>query len=262
LLDAPFHLVLSACSPDDPNEDEKIEAVGREIDRYYSLLQLQNAYDSNRFADSLYRISERIRDNSIDTFRAAFDAELTRMIADRRNVGIEDAEPLNYSAFRQSGINLNIRFKRYFFARVDEFLAESMNLNPKHPIEPLVSRSGPANGFHVEHILSRNTDNIELFDGDEERFEQERNRLGAILLLKGRDNISSSNEPYREKVKSYANTLHWNETLHADSYKAKLDMTDFKNKCDLDLKPLEHFGPEEIESRHKLLFRLVELIWR
>ena len=261
LLDAPFLLVLSACALDDPDEDEKIEAVGREIDRYYSLLQLQNVYDSNRFADSLYRISERMRDNSIDTFRAAFDAELTRMIADRRNVDIKDAEPLNYSAFRQSGINLNIRFKRYFFARVDEFLAENMNLNPKHPIEPLVSNSGWKNGFHVEHILSRNEENMELFDGDEERFDQERNRLGAILLLKGRNNISSSNEPYRDKVRSYANTLHWNETLHVDSYKAKPDMTDFKNEYDLDLKPLEYFGPDEVEARHKILFKLVGLIW-
>jgi hypothetical protein len=50
LLDAPFLLVLSACSLNDPDEDEKIEAVGREIDRYYSLLQLQNTYDSNTFA--------------------------------------------------------------------------------------------------------------------------------------------------------------------------------------------------------------------
>lgn len=258
--DAPFRLVLSACLLNDPDEHEKIEAIGREIDRYYSLLQLQDAYDSNRFADSLYRISEKIRGNSVDTFRAAFDAELTTMISARRNV--DDAEPLSYAAFRQSGINLNIGFKRYFFARIDEFLAENMNLNPKHPIHPLVSNNGRINGFHVEHILSRNDENMELFDGDEERFEQERNRLGAILLLKGRDNISSSNEPYREKLKSYANTLHWNETLLADSYKSKLDMREFKIRYDLDLKSLEQFGPEEVEARHRLLFRLVGLIWR
>jgi len=215
-IDAPFHLALSACLPDDPDEDEKINIIGREIDRYYSLLQLQDAYDSNRFADSLYRISENIRGNSVDAFRAAFDTELTAMISARRNV--ENSEPLSYAAFRQSGINLNIRFKRYFFARIDEFLAENMNMNPKHPIHPLVSNNGYKNGFHVEHILSRNAENMELFDGDEERFEQERNRLGAILLLKGRDNISSSNEPYQEKLKSYSNTLHWNETLLIDSY--------------------------------------------
>ena len=55
-LDAPFHLVLSACVPNDPNEDEKIRTIGHEIDRFFSLLQLQSAYDSNEFADSLFRI--------------------------------------------------------------------------------------------------------------------------------------------------------------------------------------------------------------
>lgn len=258
-LDAPLLLVLSVCSRSDTCEDEKIETIGQEIDRYFSLLQLQSAYDSNEFLDSLFRISEAIRDKPVDIFRAAFDAELTKMIADRRGVG--DVKPLSYAAFRQSGLNLNPRFKRYFFARVDEFLAENMNLNPKHPIADLVTKTGHKTGFHVEHILSWNEDNKELFDGDEERFEQERNRLGGILLLKGKDNISSSNEPYQEKLKSYANTLYWNETLRPDSYKSKLDMTALKARYDLELEPIERFGPDEVEARHKLLFKLVEIIW-
>jgi Protein of unknown function DUF262/Protein of unknown function (DUF1524) len=259
-LDAPFLLLLSACLPNDADEDEKIEAIGYEIDRYFSLLQLQSAYDSNDFADSLFRISEAIRGKPVDFIRPAFDAQLTAMIAARRNV--DEAAPLSYAAFKPSGINLNTRFKRYFFARIDEFLAKNMNLNSKHPIGDLVNKTGPKTGFHIEHILSWNQDNKDLFDGDEERFEQERNRLGGILLLKGKDNISSNNEPYREKLKSYANTLYWNESLRADSYKSKLDMTELKARYDLDLKPMERFGPDEVEARHKLLFELVGIIWR
>ena len=181
-LDAPFLLVLSACVPNDPDETDKIKTIGSEIDRYFLLLQLQSAYDSNEFAASLFPISVAIRNQPVHTFRSAFDTQLTKMIASRRNV--QDAEPLSYAAFRQTGINLNIRFKRYFFARVDEFLAENMNLNPKHPIADLVTRTGARTGFHVEHILSWNTQNKALFDDDEERFKQERNRLGGILLLR------------------------------------------------------------------------------
>jgi uncharacterized protein with ParB-like and HNH nuclease domain len=258
-LDAPFLLVLSACVPNDPAEDKKIKAIAGEIDRYFSLLQLQSAYDSNEFADSLFRISVAIRGGEVETFRSAFDAQLTAMIAARRNV--QDAEPLSYAAFKQTGINLNTRFKRYFFARVDEFLAENMNLNPKHPIADLVTKTSARSGFHVEHILSWNRENKALFDGDEERFEQERNRLGGILLLKGKDNISSNNEPYREKLRSYANTLYWNETLRADSYKSKRDMTALKANYGLKLEALDHFGPHELESRHRLLFKLIEIIW-
>jgi hypothetical protein len=258
-LDAPFHLALSACVPNDPDEDEKIRTIGYEIDRLISLLQLQSAYDSNEFADVLYVISEAIRGQPVTTFRLAFDAQLKTMIATRRNV--PDAETLSYAAFKQTGSNLSPRFKRYFFARVDEFLAKNMNLNSKHPIADLVTKTGAKTGFHVEHILSWNDENKALFDNDEERFEQERNRLGGILLLKGKDNISSNNEPYREKLKSYANTLYWNETLRADSYKSKLDMAALKERLGLELEPLDKFGPDELEARHKLLFKLIGIIW-
>jgi len=258
-LDAPFLLVLSACVPNDPREDDNIRTLATEIDRYFSLLQLQSAYDSNEFADSLFRISEAIRGQALETYRLAFDTQLKAMIAARRNV--QEADPLSYAAFRQTGINLNTRFKRYFYARIDGFLAENMNLNPKHPIDDLVTKTGAKTGFHVEHILSWNDENKELFKGDEERFEQERNRLGGILLLKGKDNISSNNEPYSEKLKSYANTLYWNETLRADSYKSKLDMKELREHYKLELKPLNQFGPDELEGRHRLLFDITKIIW-
>jgi hypothetical protein len=259
-LDAPFLLVLSACVPNDPDESAKVRMIAAEIDRYFSLLQLQSAYDSNEYADSLFRISELIRGKNLEAFRPAFDSQLTATIAARRNV--QTAEPLSYAAFKQTGSNLNTRFKRYFFARVDEFLASKLKLNPKHSIADLVTKTGAKTGFHVEHILSWNDENKALFEGDEERFEQERNRLGGILLLKGKDNISSSNEPYNEKLKSYANTLYWNETLRADSYKSKLDMTALNDEVCPELEPLDHFGPDELEARHKLLYKLVGIIWK
>ena len=259
-LDAPFHLATAACYMNDPDEDEKIRVVSEEIDRYVSLLHLQSAYDSNEFAESLFRTADIIREKSPETYRAAFDDELTAAIADSRNV--PEAEPLSYTVFKQTGINLNTRFKRYFFARIDEFLAKQMNLNVKHPIADLVTKTGTKTGFHVEHILSWNDENRALFGNDEELFERERNRLGGILLLKGRDNISSGNESYSKKLKSYAGTLHWNETLREDSYKSKLDMNALKTGFDLDLAPLEKFGPDELEARHKLLFQLVGIIWK
>lgn len=93
-LDAPFLLVLSACVPNDPDENAKVRMIAAEIDRYFSLLQLQSAYDSNEFADSLFRISELIRGKNLEAFRPAFDSQLTATIAARRNV--ETAEPLGW----------------------------------------------------------------------------------------------------------------------------------------------------------------------
>ena len=79
--------------------------------------------------------------------------------------------------------------------------------------------------------------------------------------MKGADNISSNNETYKKKLKSYANTLYWNETLREDSYKSKLDFTSMINSHRLNFRPINTFGPHELEERHKLLYEIVSKIW-
>ena len=132
----------------------------------------------------------------------------------------------------------------------------------KHSLYDLVANTGSVNGFHIEHILAQNEENRKNFNDNEELFERERNRLGGLLLLKGKDNISSNNENYANKLKSYANTLYWNETLREDTYKSKLDFTKMIDKYNLSFRPINKFGPDELEERHKLLFDLARNIWK
>ena len=139
---------------------------------------------------------------------------------------------------------------------------ETMNLKMKHDFDDLVTKTGTVNGFHIEHILADNKENLALFD-DEEIFYRERNRLGGLLLLKGKDNISSNAELYKKKLKSYANTLYWNETLREDTYKSKLDLLELIKKNKLGMRPLpDNFGPSELEERQKLLAQIIKIIWK
>ncbi|MDK2911704.1 MAG: hypothetical protein PWR29_661 [Methanolobus sp.] len=260
-MDGQFLLILSSCKLNDDEEEEKIKRISYELDRIFSLLQIQNAYESNIFSQTLYKISSEIRDEPLDCIRPVFDKYLLEQLSNRRNS--EASEPIQYAFFRNTGINLNMRFKRYFFARIEKFIADNNKLNMKHNFEDLVTKTGSKTGFHIEHILSRNEENLKLFNNDDDVFEQERNRLGGILLLKGKDNISSNNEPYLQKLKSYDNTLYWNETLREDFYKSKLDLKDFKNKYALnELIPFNSkFGPDELESRQRLLFKMIKIVW-
>ena len=258
--DNQFLLVLSACNVDDPEETEKIQAVSAGLDRLFSLLQLQGAYDSNEYTVRLFEISAEIRGRPAVEIPAIFHKHLIEELIKRR--GIPDLEAFNYTLVKPMSIDrLNTRFTRYFFARVEMLLAQRSKQQMRYPLDKLVTSRGAVNGFHIEHIIARNDDNLALFGNDQERFEQERNRLGATMLLRGQDNISSGNETYPVKLKSYANTLHWNESLREDSYKSKLDFTRFVAKHGLPFKPLEKFGSEEIEERQKLLFALCNLIW-
>ena len=259
-IDFQFLLILSGCKIHDKQEDEKIQVISYEYDRLFSLLQLQGAYDSNSFVELTYNISKEIREADVSTYKSVFDKHLEAEIRTKRNN--PSVSSLQYTYFKNSGIYLNLRFKRYFFARIEKFLSDNLNLAMKHSIHDLVSKTGSKTGFHIEHILSYNDANLKLFNNDEEIFEQERNRLGGILILKGRDNISSSNEVFHDKLRSYDNTLYWNETLRKDFYKSKKDVDDFMKSTGLKLKPYDQFGPQELEERQRLLYDIIKIIWK
>ena len=258
-MDMQFLLILSSCKLNDPQESDKIKKIAYEVDRLFCLLQLQRSYNSNDFSINIYKISSLIREMDISSIRTVFDDSLMELLTEARGVPVTN--PFAYGLFKETGIELNKRFKRYFFARIEKFIADHTNMNLKHTFIDLVQNTGTVNGFHIEHILADNDENLLLFDEDEEKFKSERNRLGGILLLKGKDNISSNSETYKNKLKSYANTLYWNETLREDSYKSKLDFTDMINKYKLEFRPMNAFGPSELEERHKLLFDIVKYIW-
>lgn len=259
-LDSQFMLIISSCTVNDPEEEKKIKLVSEGLDRMFSLLQVQGGYDSNEFAARLFDISVEIREKPATEISSVFDKHLIAELAERRAMPINQG--FSYALFRPMSIDrLNTRFTRYFFGRVEKVLADGMKLGMKHELKELVTLRGAKTGFHIEHILSRNPENLALFDGDDEKFEQERNRLGGVLLLKGKDNISSNNEVYAKKLQSYANTLYWNETLRSDSYKSKLDFAGFAADHNLSFRPMDAFGPDELEERQKLLFALVNLIW-
>jgi uncharacterized protein with ParB-like and HNH nuclease domain len=258
-MDTQFLLILSSCSVDDEEEDEKIKIISKEVDKFYVLSQLQRSWDSNKFSEYVYQISNEIREKESSEVKNIFSKYLKKLIAEKR--GIETDNEFTYSLFKEVGIDLEKRFKRYFFTRIEKFISNNSNTNMKHDFYDLVRNTGSKNGFHIEHILSFNDENLDLFNNDEELFENERNRLGGLLLLKGKDNISSSNEPYKEKLKTYANTLYWNETLREDAYKSKLDFDKFRTNYNLNFEPYSQFGKTELENRHKLLFNISKLIW-
>jgi uncharacterized protein with ParB-like and HNH nuclease domain len=259
-MDSQFLLMLSSCVLNDPEEDDKLKIISYNVDRLFSLLQLQRSYDSNSFNVSIYQLSSDIRNKPAEEIREIFDKYLLKLLSDAR--GVNTNEVFSYGLFKDTGIELSKRFKRYFFARIEKFIAEKTNLNMKHSLYNLVSNTGTVNGFHIEHILAENLENKSLFNNDEDLFEKERNRLGGLLLLKGKDNISSNNENYQKKLKSYANTLYWNETLREDTYKSKLDFSNMIYKYNLNFRPMNEFGQEELEERHKLLYNITKIIWK
>lgn len=259
-MDTQVMLILAACQLNDPYEEEKIHSVSRLIDRTYVLLQLNKAYDSNKFIELAYALNAKVAQSPVEQFDSIFEENLLARINEKRNAVVESA--FQYKYFKEVGYqDFNKRFLRYFFARVEHFISTGIRKTMQDTLSNLVLSTGKAKGFHVEHILGRNDENLRLFDNNDELFERERNRLGGLLLLLGKDNQSSGNESYQKKLETYSGALFWNHSLREDFYKSKLDNVEFIRRTGLNFQPVTEFNQEALENRSQLLFELVREIW-
>ena len=131
----------------------------------------------------------------------------------------------------------------------------------------LVRGTGSGNAYHVEHILARNDESRGLFKTaddkvDEELFENERNRFGGLLLLKGRDNESSGNEDYAKKLDTYIGKApYFAQTLASAFYKSHSSMKDFCERTGLQFAAIPQFTRAALEQRSKLLYEITKKIW-
>jgi len=232
--DRQFLLILSACEINAPEELRKIKLIARLFDKHFTLLQLSGSYDSNKFTESLIELNKNIREKECQEIEQIYNNQIVKDISDAKGVQINTAFEWNY--FKDaSNHNLGIRFIRYYFARIEHFIADNCNKTVENYYN-LVRNTGAVYGHHVEHIIADNEENRNLFVNDDELFFSERNKLGALLLLKGRDNQSSGNETYK-------------------------DFDDFRKKYKLDFKPYKVFDGNAVLERQKLLFELTKLIW-
>lgn len=263
-LSMQYQNILAACAINDSREDEKIQVLAKEMDRFWMLLNLNGVYDSNEFQDKCYRISQQLKDAELESYRDIYDNMLTETIRQKR--GVEgDVALLDYNSFaKKNYTNMNTRLLRYFLARVEQYISKETSIDMQSSVMDVSKKTGKITGYHIEHILSHNETNRAYFQSDEE-FEEKRNLLGGLLLLRGLDNISSGNEEYEDKLKTYSNGLMWGHSLCDEFYHSNLNFTKFNERLQkehgISFKSYQTFDKEALEERSKLLYQLVKIIW-
>jgi uncharacterized protein with ParB-like and HNH nuclease domain len=263
-LSMQYQNIIAACTINDPREDEKIQVLAAEMDRFWMLLNLNGVYDSNEFQDKCYRISQQLKDAELESYRSIYDNMLTDTIRLKR--GIEgEVSLLDYNSFtKKNYTNMNTRMLRYFLARIEQYISKETSIDMQNSVSDISKKTGKITGYHIEHILSHNETNRSYFQSDEE-FEEKRNQLGGLLLLMGINNISSGNEEYEDKLKTYSNGLMWGHSLCEEFYHSNLNFTKFNEKLQkeygVSFKPYQKFDKEALEERSKLLYQLVKIIW-
>lgn len=265
-MDGHIMSVLAACSVDDKSEDSKIRAVARAFDRAYVMLQLNRAYESNQFQELLYTLHPLLRDCPAEEIEARIDLKVLEEINERRNTNVESL--LSYGQFKQVGYgDYNPTFLRYYLSRIEAFIAAGLGWGLKDTLYNYVRGTGKGNAYHIEHILARNDESRALFrtvDGsiDEVTFENERNRFGGLLLLKGQDNQSSGAESYADKLRTYTGSAPYlAQTLVADFYKSNSAMSEFMADSGLKFSAIPDFARDSLEQRSELLYLITKEIW-
>jgi len=75
------------------------------------------------------------------------------------------------------------------------------------------------------------------------------------------DNLSSNNETFENKLKTYSHGTLWVRTLTEEFYHKNPDFSEFCKKHNLEFNPIEKYDQEAIEVRQKLLFDIIKIIW-
>lgn len=259
-----YQNILAACTLNDSEEDAKVEKIAREFDRMYMVLRLNGVYNSNSFQDLAYELNGLLKALPISDYRATFDTLIERFICQRLGVPRLDSL-LEYGRFNQQRYtNFETRPLRYLFARVDKYICDGIGENMLASVYDIVKKTGARTGFHIEHILSRNEESQSKFVSEEE-FDDQRNRLGGLLLLRGLNNISSGNELYQDKLRTYSNGPYWGRTLVPETYHANVPFREFNESFvaahGIGFEAITDFDKNALEKRCRLLFEIVKAIW-
>jgi uncharacterized protein with ParB-like and HNH nuclease domain len=267
-----YLLILSALVLNDPEHHAKINLVAKKFDQFITISSLIGAGDNNDRQKLFYDLSKAIRNKPLAAINEAFD-NITIPYFNEHGFTINSFnEIFQYRYFEKTKIDG--RFSKYVLARVDSYLADLLNEQSFAKQESLhfITHSGnrPTHGFHIEHMFSNNEKIMEQFtdaDGefDEKLFIDERNRLGAVLLMKGNENIRTSNWVYNKKLKSYQNSgFIWNRILTNS-----INPASFNNCSDEIKKFFKAYEPDDaglltrnaIDERQELLFKLITNIY-
>ena len=273
-----YLLIMSAVRLNDPQREEKIRTISAKFDQLLVILRILGIYDSNSFQRLIYGLNDSLRNKSESECRKIIDQIIIKTLKNEERLEQtftgSVADIFTYERFKNMR-NSSANFSKYLLMRIDRWLAELLD-KPSYcsaaasDLEERFNRSSrKRHGMHLEHIYANNEANWALFKDSETGafdaalFDQVRNYLGMVLLLKDSQNISSSNDLYEDKFDDYAKSdIIWNDLLvgHLPGVDFKQLPEPFQNAM---IKPDSAgiFPLNMVEQRQKIFFEAVKTIW-
>ena len=270
-----YLLIMSAVRLNDSERLQKIDGIAAKFDQFHTVLRLLDAYESTSFQRLIYPLNKDVRDKSLTEIKPLFDAALIASLV-AENIIQEGhcanaAQVFEYERFKNVK-NQWTNFSKYILMRIDRYLAGFLD-KPSYTAGKLTDLEERFNknnrlryGMHLEHIFTQHEANRALFTTnghfDESAFQQKRNLLGMVLLLKDKQNLSSNNEIYADKQQTYTQSnLIWNELLVGHLPKVDQQRLPVELRADPVQPDNKVFPVAAVESRQKVIFEAIKRIW-
>jgi len=180
-------VIISSLLVDDLLEDEKIGNLAFEVDRFYNILLMQSAYDSNRATDRIYAISREVREHAPESYRDIFNRHLVEELRFHNpNTDFTERNLLKWGAFQKFGgyTGQAEAVTKYFLSRVEEYLGAHLKVEvPSVRDICLKGRGKQQDLFSLVNLLDFNSTNTRDAFGGEMQLQNEMERIGALLIV-------------------------------------------------------------------------------
>ena len=229
---------------------EKINLTARFIDLWINARVIsKRSLAFNTIKDGIFKITKDIRRLTVD----ALKGKLQKLY--------DNLKPDFTAALLDFGLNqLNKRYVKNILARVTSFIEEKSLVKSNYAEYMNTATKNP---YEIEHILCNHFERFTSEFNDEKEFDDWRNSIGALLLLRKKINASLNDSDYPDKLIKYRSTEGniYAASLNEQAYQHSPGFKQFITVNNLSFKPYEKFGKEEIKQRVQLVIELANLIW-
>ncbi len=244
-----YPLMLAPIAPSDSDEAAWRKALT--VATYLDILLARRAWggssvDYNTMQYAMFLVLKDIRSKGVEEFARILRGRL-------------ETEGARFAANTRFGLwTTNKKTIRRFLARMTSWLDQQVGHASSLP--GYLVTSGPQ-GYDVEHIMADQYDRHKEEYPSESDFGEQRNRIGALLLLPKSFNRSFGAMPYEEKLQHYLGQNSLARTLHLDCYANNPGLRRVINNNGVAFQPFAQFGRKELEEREKAIAELAEQVW-
>jgi hypothetical protein len=202
--------------------------------------------DSSTLQYAMFLVIKELRGKS-----PAEGAQVLKATLDR------DAAP--FSANPRFGLNQsNKKAMRRLLARMQAWVDEQCGIAGTFGT---YMQSSGSKGYDIEHVIANNHDRHRVDFPDVLDFDDNRNRIGGLLLLPKSFNRSYGDMKYEEKVEHYNAQNQLARTFGKAAYENNPGLRRITENHLVPFEALDHFGKSELDARQAAIVKLAEVVW-